>query len=149
MKFEERVRATLQENRFPVNKKAIQFAGYNDFVGYPLELQVYLYPSTNFPKGLGIQCFSQEVRGTACHKLPAQVLNIWESFPFPAVFCIGGGYLNVGKPKLYIDWLKTKVDNESILGVFELPDLVKWLNQNHGSPIKVQIPSKQLQTALF
>ncbi|MDR2107274.1 MAG: hypothetical protein LBO73_02010 [Holosporaceae bacterium] len=73
-----------------------------------------------------IECKWQEKGGSTDEKYPYVVLNIKEKSQYPAIILLDGGGYKAGAE----EWLKHQVDEEKIIGVFNMGEFTKWANQN-------------------
>lgn len=75
-----------------------------------------------FPKGLVIESKWQDRDGTVDEKFPYLVENIRHCYPLPAVVVLHGGGCRPGARQ----WLRTRVDGQRLVAVFNLEELTSW-----------------------
>lgn len=121
-----KVKALLVDLGFSVQEN-YKPEGYMDFAGCQITIPIYAWNET-FPNGIAFCPFYQGVSGTAYMKLPALWMKIADHFPCPAVIVADGQGLKSPCTSAYIDWLKNSVDGTSLIGVFTIKELKRWLN---------------------
>lgn len=80
-----------------------------------------------FPEGLIIESMWQDSPGSAYHKIPYNVANINETYPFPTVLIIDGSQMKDGVRREAVIWAKAKVTNNNLIAVFSFEEFIRWL----------------------
>lgn len=94
--------------------------------GHEIKVDLFIQGIPKYPKGLIIESKWQQSLGSVDEKFPFLISNIKQCYPCPAIIVHGGGKAKAGG----IDYLKSEVDGDKLIGVFTLEELLIWINNN-------------------
>lgn len=97
----------------------------SNIYNHPMKIDCVAYGFGRYPNGLAIESKWQSSSGSVDEKFPYLVLNIKERYIIPTIIVVHGGACRQGA----IDWLRTQIDGEKLIGVFRLEEFMKWISE--------------------
>ena len=95
--------------------------------GTALRTDVFVAPTTQFPRGLCIEAKGQDVGGSVDEKFPYLVANVKAGvFPCPVVVVVDGRGARAGA----VEWLRQQADGVQLLNVFSIEEFLTWTKRS-------------------
>jgi hypothetical protein len=84
-----------------------------------------------FPLGLIVESKWQDSVGSVDEKFPGLVENIRRCYPMPTILVIAGKGAHPGA----VEYLRSKVDGEHLIAVYDMEDFVSWVMRADKRPL--------------
>lgn len=91
-----------------------------------IEVDIFCQGIKEYPNGLAIEIKRQDSPGTAFQKIPYEIENIKQKYPFKTILIIDGEYMKKGVGLNAVEWAK-KQKNETLIEVYKLEEFIEWV----------------------
>lgn len=116
-------------------KSLLEERGYKVHPRYPLPCKgiwdndliadIFCQGIPRFRNGLVVESKWQDTTVSAYQKIPYEILNIKEKYPFETVLIIDGQYMNKGIGRKAVEWAKDQVGGK-LIAVYTFSEFAIW-----------------------